>query len=83
MTVGGVVIQNNAAKGASTDGIDSSSYVLVQNSDIDCNDHNFCLKAGHDWDGLRVNRPTRKAKMSSCDPGNCLKTERLPMRAFL
>jgi polygalacturonase len=32
--------------------------VLIQNCDIDCNDDNFCLKAGRDWDGLRVNRPT-------------------------
>jgi polygalacturonase len=32
--------------------------VLIENCDIDCNDDNFCLKAGRDWDGLRVNRPT-------------------------
>lgn len=60
-TVNGVIIQNNVAgKGPSTDGIDidSSSYVLVENCDIDCNDDNFCLKAGRDADGLRVGRPT-------------------------
>jgi hypothetical protein len=47
-------------KGPSTDGvdIDSSSYVLVQNCDIDNNDDDICLKAGRDYDGLRVNRPT-------------------------
>jgi hypothetical protein len=47
-------------KGPSTDGvdIDSSSYVLVQNCDIDNNDDDICLKAGRDSDGLRVNRPT-------------------------
>lgn len=58
ITVGGVRIMDN--QGPSTDGvdIDSSSYVLVQNTDIDNNDDNICLKAGRDFDGLRVNRPT-------------------------
>lgn len=61
ITVDGVVIRNNEdGSGPSTDGIDidSSSWILVENCDIDCNDDNFCLKAGRDWDGLRVNRPT-------------------------
>ena len=61
LTVDGITIRNNEdGHGPSTDGvdIDSSTWVLVQNSDIDCNDDNFCLKAGRDWDGLRVNRPT-------------------------
>lgn len=61
ITVDGLLIQNNVnGHGPSTDGIDidSSSWVLIENCDIDCNDDNFCLKAGRDWDGLRVNRPT-------------------------
>jgi polygalacturonase len=61
LTVDGLVIRNNEdGHGPSTDGIDidSSSWTLVENCDIDCNDDNFCLKAGRDWDGLRVNRPT-------------------------
>ena len=61
LTVNGVVIRNNEdGSGPSTDGIDvdSSSWTLIENCDIDCNDDNFCLKAGRDWDGLRVNRPT-------------------------
>jgi polygalacturonase len=61
ITVDGLIIKNNEdGNGPSTDGIDvdSSSWVLIQNCDIDCNDDNFCLKAGRDWDGLRVNRPT-------------------------
>jgi len=61
ITVDGIVIQNNiGGHGPSTDGIDidSSSWILVQNADIDCNDDNFCIKSGRDWDGLRVNRPT-------------------------
>jgi len=61
ITVDGVVIKNNEdGSGPSTDGVDvdSSSWVLIENCDIDCNDDNFCLKAGRDWDGLRVNRPT-------------------------
>jgi polygalacturonase len=58
VTVDGIKITDN--KGPSTDGvdIDSSSYVLVQNCDIDNNDDDICLKAGRDYDGLRVNRPT-------------------------
>jgi polygalacturonase len=58
VTVDGVKISDNG--GPSTDGvdIDSSSYVLVQNCDIDNNDDDICLKSGRDFDGLRVNRPT-------------------------
>jgi polygalacturonase len=58
VTVDGIRISDNG--GPSTDGvdIDSSRYVLVQNCDIDNNDDDICLKAGRDYDGLRVNRPT-------------------------
>jgi polygalacturonase len=58
VTIDGLKISDNG--GPSTDGvdIDSSSYVLVQNCDIDNNDDDICLKAGRDFDGLRVNRPT-------------------------
>ena len=58
VTVDRIKITDN--KGPSTDGvdIDSSSYVLVQNCDIDNNDDDICVKAGRDYDGLRVNRPT-------------------------
>ena len=57
-TIDRVRISDNA--GPSTDGvdIDSSSQVLVENCDIDNNDDDICLKAGRDYDGLRVNRPT-------------------------
>jgi polygalacturonase len=69
VTVDGVTIQNNIdGSGPSTDGIDidSSTFVLVENCDIDCNDDNFCLKAGRDWDGLRVNRPTEYVVIRDC-----------------
>jgi polygalacturonase len=69
LTVDGVVIKNNEdGHGPSTDGIDidSSSWILIQNCDIDCNDDNFCLKAGRDWDGLRVNRPTEYVVIKKC-----------------
>lgn len=58
VTVDGIKISDNG--GPSTDGvdIDSSSYVVVQNCDIDNNDDDICLKAGRDFDGLRVARPT-------------------------
>lgn len=69
VTVDGITIRNNVGgHGPSTDGIDvdSSSWVLVQNCDIDCNDDDFCLKSGRDWDGLRVNRPTEYVVIRNC-----------------
>jgi polygalacturonase len=69
VTVNGVVIRNNEdGKGPSTDGIDvdSSSWVLIENCDIDCNDDDFCLKAGRDYDGLRVNKPTEYVVIRNC-----------------
>jgi polygalacturonase len=69
ITVDGIIVRNNEdGHGPSTDGvdIDSSSWVLVQHCDIDCNDDDFCLKAGRDWDGLRVNRPTEYVVIRNC-----------------
>lgn len=69
ITADGLVIRNNEdGHGPSTDGIDidSSTWVLVENCDIDCNDDDFCLKAGRDWDGLRVNRPTEYVVIRKC-----------------
>jgi polygalacturonase len=69
VTEGGVTIRGNIrGYGPSSDGIniDSSRNVLVQNSDIDCNDDNICLKAGRDADGLRVNRPTENVIIRNC-----------------
>ena len=69
LTVNGLTIRNNEdGKGPSTDGIDvdSSTWVLVENCDIDCNDDDFCLKAGRDADGLRVNKPTEYVVIRKC-----------------
>ncbi len=69
ITVDGIVIKNNEdGSGPRTDGVDvdSSTWVLIQNCDIDCNDDNFCLKAGRDWDGLRVNKPTAYVVIRKC-----------------
>ncbi len=69
ITINGLKIENNiGGHGPSTDGIDidSSTYVLVENCDIDCNDDNYCLKAGRDADGLRVNRPTEYVVIRHC-----------------
>ncbi len=69
VTVDGITIQNNIKEhGPSSDGIDidSSKDILVQNCDIDCNDDNFCLKAGKDADGLRVNRPCENIIIRDC-----------------
>jgi polygalacturonase len=65
--VDGLTIRNNIdgvpeqeGFGPSTDGVnmDSSSDVIVQNCDIDCNDDNITLKSGRDSDGIQVNLPT-------------------------
>ena len=69
LTVDGITIKNNEdGSGPSTDGIDvdSSTWTLIENCDIDCNDDNFCLKAGRDWDGLRVNKPTEYVVIRKC-----------------
>ncbi len=69
VTVDGITIRNNiGGQGPSTDGIDidSSSKILIQNCDIDCHDDNFCLKAGRDADGIRVNRPTEYVVIRNC-----------------
>ena len=69
VTADGIVIRNNEdGHGPSTDGIDvdSSTWVLIENCDIDCNDDNVCLKAGRDWDGLRVNKPTEYVVIRKC-----------------
>ena len=59
---------NIGGHGPSSDGIDidSSRNMLVENCDIDCNDDDICLKAGRDFDGLRVNRPTEKIVIRNC-----------------
>lgn len=72
ISVDGLIIRNNiGGHGPSTDGvdIDSSTRVLVENCDIDCNDDNFCLKAGRDADGLRVNRPCEYVVIRNCVAG--------------
>ena len=69
VTVKGLTINNNIdGHGPSTDGIDidSSSKILIEECDIDCNDDNICLKAGRDADGLRVNRPTEYVLIRNC-----------------
>ena len=73
VTVDNIIISNNIeGKGPSTDGvdIDSSRKILVQNSNINCNDDNFCLKAGRDSDGLRVNRPCEYIVIRNCVAGH-------------
>jgi len=68
-TIEGVTIQNNiGGSGPSTDGIDidSSDNILVENCDVDCNDDTYCLKAGRDADGLRVNKPTEYIVIRNC-----------------
>ena len=67
--VDGVTVRNNVGGfGPSSDGIntDSSSDVLVENCDIDCNDDNLCIKAGRDSDGLRVNRVAENIVYRNC-----------------
>lgn len=67
--VADVTIRNNeGGRGPSTDGIDidSSSHILVERADIACNDDALCLKAGRDFDGLRVARPCEHVVIRDC-----------------
>lgn len=69
ITADGLVVRGNVGGyGPSSDGIDidSSTKIWVKNCDIDCNDDNFCLKAGKDGDGIRVNRPTEYVLIQDC-----------------
>lgn len=73
VTVDGMIINNNIeGRGPSTDGIDidSSRKILVQNCYINCNDDNFCLKAGRDADGLFINRPCEYIVIRDCIAGH-------------
>jgi len=68
-TINGINVNNNiGGHGPSTDGIDidSSTKILIENCDIDCNDDNICIKSGRDADGLRVNRPTEYVVIRNC-----------------
>ena len=67
--VSNLIIRNNlGGRGPSTDGIDidSSERVLVERCDLSVNDDAICIKAGRDWDGLRVARPCRQVKIRDC-----------------
>lgn len=66
VTADSLTIRNNiGGRGPSTDGIDidSSTGVIAEDNDIECNDDAICLKAGRDADGLRVNRPTQQVRI--------------------
>lgn len=68
-TLNGLTVNNNiGGHGPSTDGIDidSSSNILIEHCEVDCNDDNICIKSGRDADGLRVNRPTENIVVRHC-----------------
>ncbi len=46
--------------------IDSCSYVLISDCDIDVNDDCIAIKSGKDEDGRRVNRPSRDIVVEKC-----------------
>lgn len=67
--VSDLIVRNNiGGRGPSTDGIDidSSERVLVERCDLSVNDDAICIKAGRDWDGLRVARPCREVRIKDC-----------------
>ncbi|HYC98703.1 glycoside hydrolase family 28 protein [Brevundimonas sp.] len=69
VTVSDLIVRNNiGGRGPSTDGIDidSSERVLVERCDLAVNDDAICIKAGRDWDGLRVARPCREVRVRDC-----------------
>lgn len=69
ITVDGLTIRNNIdGLGPSTDGVnvDSSTLVEIMNCDVDGNDDNFCVKAGRDADGIRINKPSEYVYIHDC-----------------
>ena len=67
--VSDLIVRNNlGGRGPSTDGIDidSSERVLVERCDLSVNDDAICIKAGRDWDGLRVARQCREVRIKDC-----------------
>ena len=69
VSVDGLTIRNNIdGFGPSTDGInvDSSTLVEVMNCDVDGNDDNYCIKAGRDADGLKINKPSEYVYIHDC-----------------
>lgn len=56
------------APGPSTDGVvvDSSKYVLIENSTFYTGDDAIVLKSGRDKDGRRVNQPTENVIIRDC-----------------
>jgi polygalacturonase len=69
ITVDGLTIRNNIdGFGPSTDGInvDSSTLIEIMNCDVDGNDDNYCIKAGRDADGIRVNKPAEYVYIHDC-----------------
>ncbi|MBB3186971.1 glycoside hydrolase family 28 protein [Microbacter margulisiae] len=72
ITVDGITIRNNiGGHGPSTDGIDvdSSTRILIEHCNIDCNDDDICLKAGRGVDGARVDKPTEYVVIRNCESG--------------
>lgn len=70
--VDGLTVRGNVGGyGPSTDGVnvDSSRDVLIEGCDVSGNDDCFCLKAGRDADGLRVDRPTENVVIRRCRTG--------------
>ncbi|MFV5782347.1 glycoside hydrolase family 28 protein [Pediococcus acidilactici] len=64
--VSGITVKNN--DGPSTDGIDidSSSYVLVENSTLSCGDDCIVIKSGRDGDGWRVGKSSSNIEIKNC-----------------
>lgn len=65
--VGYVRVHDNS--GPSTDGIvvDSSNGVIIDHCVVDCNDDDIAIKAGRDWDGLKVGRPCENVQIQNCE----------------
>ncbi|QYF88204.1 glycoside hydrolase family 28 protein [Brevundimonas sp. PAMC22021] len=69
VVVSDLIVRNNlGGRGPSTDGIDidSSQRVRIERCDLSVNDDAICIKAGRDWDGLRVARPCREVRIKDC-----------------
>ncbi len=68
VTLDNVIVDSPCKLSPSTDGIDidSSSDVLIKNSNITTNDDSIAIKSGRDSDGIKTNIPSKNIEIKDC-----------------
>jgi polygalacturonase len=66
VTINNIKIKTDPGKNTDGIAIDSTSDVLIENSQLSTGDDSIVLKSGRDNDGLRVNIPTQNVVVRNC-----------------